>query len=181
MLLVVDNGSIYTKHLTNFLTNKINFEALSHEKIKLSNLSSYDSFILSGRRKNNQLMNRINSKIITHSLQERKPLLGICYGAEILNLTLGGTIKKSNSLQKGNQEIIISKKNALCDNKIEAFESHNYEISRLADSLDCVGYSNSCKNEIINIKNSNIFGTQFHPEMTADGKMIIEKFCHLQN
>ena len=114
MLLVVDNGSVYTKHLTDFLTNKINFEILTHDKVDLSNLSKYDSFILSGRRKNNQLMNSINSKIIKYSIKEKKPLLGICYGAEILNLTLGGTIKKSNSLQKGNQEIIISQKNALC-------------------------------------------------------------------
>lgn len=181
MLLVVENGSIYTKHLTDFLTNKINFEVLSPDKVKLSNLANYDSFILSGRRKNDQLMNSINSKIIKHSIQTRKSLLGICYGAEILNLTLGGTIKKSNSLQKGNQEITISQKNALCNDKIEAFESHNYEISRLADSLDCIAFSYSCKNEIINIKNSNIYGTQFHPEMTRDGKRLIEKFCLLQN
>lgn len=181
MLLVVDNGSVYIKHLTDFLTNKINFEVLTHDNVKLSNLNNYDSFILSGRRKNDQLMNSINSKIIKHSIQKRKSLLGICYGAEILNLTLGGTIKKSNSLRKGNQEITISQKNALCNDKIEAFESHNYEISRLADSLDCIAFSNSCKNEIIKIKNSNIFGIQFHPEMTIDGKTLIEKFCFLQN
>ncbi len=126
-------------------------------------------------------MNRINSKIIKHSVQEKKPLLGICYGAEILNLTLGGTIKKSNSLQKGTQEVTVSQKNPLCNDKIEAFESHNYEISQLADTVDCIAYSNSCKNEVIHVKNSSIFGTQFHPEMTTDGKILIEKFCQLQN
>ncbi len=176
---MVDNGSVYTKHLTDFLTNKIDFELVSHDKIDLSALNKYDSFILSGRRKNDQLMNSINSKIIKFSIQEKKPLLGICYGAEILNLTLGGTIKKSSSLQKGTEEIIISQKNPLCTNKIEAFESHSYEISRLGNSLDCIAYSNSCKNEIITKKNSNIFGTQFHPEMTNDGKSLIEKFCLL--
>ena len=181
MLLVVDNGSVYTKHLIDFLSNKINFQVLTHDKVKLSNLQNYDKVILSGRRKNDQLMNSINSKIIKHSIQEKKPLLGICYGAEILNLTLGGTIKKSNSLQKGKQEITISQKNELCNDKFEAFESHNYEISRLADSMDCIAYSDSCKNEIIKIKNSNVFGTQFHPEMTNDGKILIEKFCLLQN
>ena len=126
-------------------------------------------------------MNSVNSKIINYSIQERKSLLGICYGSEILNLTLGGTIKKSNSLQKGNQKVIISKKNALCNDQIKVFESHNYEISSLAEPLECIAYSNSCRNEIIKIKNSNIFGTQFHPEMTNDGKTLIEKFCFLQN
>lgn len=146
-----------------------------------SNLKNYDSFILSGRRKNDQFMNKVNSKIIKYSIQEKKSLLGICYGAEILNLTLGGTIKKSNSLQKGNQEVIISHKNVLCKDKIEVFESHNYEISKLGDLIECVAHSTSCENEIINVKNSNIFGTQFHPEMTDDGKALIEKFCFLKN
>ncbi len=72
MLLVVDNGSVYTKHLTDFLTNKINFEVLTHDKVKLSNLNNYNSFILSGRRKNDQLMNSINSKIIKHSIQKTR-------------------------------------------------------------------------------------------------------------
>ena len=181
MLLVVDNGSVYTQHLTHFLEKKIRFEVITFDKVNFHDLKKYNSFILSGRRKNNQLMNKINSKIIKHSTLEKTPLLGICYGAEILNLTLGGTIQKSNSLQKGNQEIIILKKNPLCIEKIDVFESHNYEISRLGNSLECIATSNSCKNEIINYKNSKIFGTQFHPEMTNDGKILIEKFCFLQN
>ena len=181
MLLVVNNGSIYTKHLINFLRKKITFDTTLHNKVNFSNLINYDSFILSGRRKNDQFMNSVNSKIIKHSIQEKKSLLGICYGAEILNLTLGGTIKKSNSVQKGSQEVIIFQKNVLCKDKIQVFESHNYEISKLGNSIECIAYSNSCRNEIINVKNSNIFGTQFHPEMTDDGKTLIEKFCFLQN
>ncbi|HET6518011.1 MAG TPA: gamma-glutamyl-gamma-aminobutyrate hydrolase family protein [Nitrosopumilaceae archaeon] len=181
MLLVVDNGSIYTQNLIDFLEKKTKLEVITFDNVNLLNLTKYDSFILSGRRKNNQLMNSTNSKIVKHAIQQKKPLLGICYGAEILNLTLGGTIKKSNSLQKGNEVITTLKKNPLCENKIDVFESHNYEISRLGNSLACIANSNSCKNEIINIKNSNIFGTQFHPEMTNDGKILIEKFCFLTN
>lgn len=179
MLLVIDNGSVYTKNLLNFLKEKISFETITHNQVSFSKLKNYDSFILSGRRKNDQFMNKVNSKIIKYSIQEKKPLLGICYGAEILNLTLGGTIKKSNFLQKGNQEVIISQKNALCNDKIDVFESHNYEISKLGKLIECIAYSNTCENEIINVKNSDIFGTQFHPEMTNDGKALIEKFCSL--
>ena len=101
MLLVVDNGSVYTQKLSDFLLQKnIKFEKLSHDKISFSNLEKYNSFVLSGRRKNNQLMNAKNSQIIKHALSEKKPLLGICYGAEILALTLGGTIKKNTLYPK---------------------------------------------------------------------------------
>ncbi|KAG2476696.1 MAG: hypothetical protein NPMRTH5_640006 [Nitrosopumilales archaeon] len=106
--------------------------------------------------------------------------MGICYGAEILTLTLGGTIKKSVSPQKGNQKVAITEKNPLCKEKIDVFESHTYEISRLADSLASIANSDSCKNEIIRYGNSNIFGTQFHPEMTLDGKNLIKKFYNLK-
>ena len=103
MLLVVDNGSIYTKNLTNFLTEKnISFEQQTPHSLNLDSISKYDSFILSGRRKNEKKVNEINSKIIKHSIINNNKLLGICYGAEILALTLGGTIRKtSNLFRKG--------------------------------------------------------------------------------
>ena len=179
MLLVVDNGSVYTQNLIDLLKQKIDLEELTHTKINLSNLNKYDSFILSGRRKNDQKMNNVNSNIIKHAIYKKKPLLGICYGAEILALTLGGTIKKSDSLQKGNQMVVVTDKNLLCKGKIDVFESHHYEISILPESLESIANSDTCKNEIVRYNNSNIYGTQFHPEMTPDGKDLIEKFCTL--
>ena len=129
MLLVVDNGSIYTKQLIDFLSEKnILFEKESPQFLNLSSLSNYDSFILSGRRKNEKKINEINSKIITHCIKNDNKLLGICYGAEILALTLGGTIRKS-SLQKGNESILTLKDNPLCTGSFDVFESHNFEIS----------------------------------------------------
>ncbi len=176
MLLVVDNGSVYTKHLINFLSNKVQFDILQGNEQNFSNLIKYESFILSGRRRNNQLMNSINSKIIKYAIQEEKQLLGICYGAEILTLTMGGTIKKSISPQKGCQKVTISKKNPLYAGTIDVFESHQYEISKLGELLESIAYSDSSPNEIIKVKDSNIFGTQFHPEMTSSGKVLIENF-----
>ena len=65
MLLVVDNGSIYTKNLVNFLKEKnISFEKKTPDLLDLDLLEKYDSVILSGRRKNDKKINQINSKII---------------------------------------------------------------------------------------------------------------------
>ena len=101
MLLVVDNGSIYTKNLTDFLKEKnILFEKQTPQLLDINSLENYDSIILSGRRKNEKKINEINSKIITYSIKNNIKLLGICYGAEILALTLGGTIRKTSSSSK---------------------------------------------------------------------------------
>ena len=180
MLLLVDNGSIFTKNLAEFLSEKtINFETRTPDSLDLESLSNYDAIILSGRRKNEQKTNQVNSKVIKHSIQNNKKLLGICYGAEILALTLGGTIRKIEAPQKGHEEIEMLQENMLFHNKIKVFESHSYEISKLPITLSCVGKSKNCKYEIIQYSDKPIFGTQFHPELTKDGNDLIEKFCSL--
>ena len=180
MLLVVDNGSVYTKNLTDFLTQKnILFDIQTPNTLDLKSLSNYDSFILSGRRKNEKKINEINSKIVKYSLNHNSKLLGICYGAEILALTLGGTIKKSSSIQKGDETVKIFENNLIHDDSLLVFESHNFEISKLPKELISIGESDNCKYEIIRHVTKPIFGTQFHPEMSSDGNDLIEKFCTL--
>ena len=150
MLLVVDNGSIYTKNLTDFLNEKkILFEKQIPQLLNLNLLENYNSVILSGRRKNEKKINKINSKVIIYSIQNNMKLLGICYGAEILALTLGGTIRKIPSLQKGNETINILKENSISSDSLNVFESHRFEISKLPSVLVPLAESRNCKYEII--------------------------------
>jgi len=180
LLLVVDNGSIYTRNLIDLLKeNNFLFDKITPFELELELLYKFDSFILSGRRKNEKKINEINSKIIIHSIKNSKKLLGICYGAEILSLTLGGTIRKLQSPQKGNEEISIQRKNDLINDNIKVFESHGFEISTLPNCLIPLANSKNCKYEIIQYYEKPIFGTQFHPEMTTDGKDLITNFCLL--
>ena len=178
MLLLVDNGSVFTKDIAKTLSNSdVKFVLKSFDKISLEEIDDYTSFILSGRRTNDSQMNAKNSKIILHAVNKNKKLLGICYGAEILALALGGTIRKS-SVIRGEQEI-VSNDISLCNGKNNVFESHSYEISKLGNSLECMAESINCKNEIVKHKKLFIFGTQFHPEMTKDGQSMIKKFVKL--
>ncbi|GBL41547.1 GMP synthase [glutamine-hydrolyzing] [Nitrosarchaeum sp.] len=105
--------------------------------------------------------------------------MGICYGAEILALTLGGTIRKLAFPQKGNEKIDIQRENLLSNDDLQVFESHGFEISKLPNILLVIGESKNCKFEIIQYDKKPIFGTQFHPEMSDDGKNLIQKFCSL--
>jgi len=179
LLLVVDNGSIYTEKLINFLTQKnILFEKYTPHKLDLNSLKNYNCFILSGRRKKEKKINKIHSKIITYCIKNNSKLLGICYGAEILALTLGGTIRKT-LFQKGTESIQILIDNSICSDSLEVFESHGFEISKLPDILIPLANSANCKYEIIQYEKKPIFGTQFHPEMSQDGNKLIEKFCFL--
>lgn len=178
-ILVVNNGSLYNNQLLCFLFNKkSNFVVLPYFK-SLEVVDKFDSFILTGRQHNNKLMNVINSKIIYHSITYDKSLFGICYGAEILALVLGGTIVKMNSIKYGSENIKIIKPNPICNMASNVFKNHSYKISKVGKLTSCLAMSKNCFYEMIQYSNSNIFGTQFHPEMTSDGLNILESFILL--
>ena len=157
----------------------MDFSTVKFNEVPSLEISQFDSFILSGRIKNDKKMNATNSQIIKHVISEKKSLLGICYGAEILAITMGGTIKKSNKPVKGEETVLVEKENKICQNKIQVFESHRYEISQLGNQLHSLASSKSCKHEIVKHNDLNIFGTQFHPEMSSDGQSMIQAFLSL--
>ena len=180
MLLVVDNGSVYTSSLLDCIGDlDVPFESCVFSDVLKMDVKKYSSVILSGRRKNNPEMNAINSRLVKHSLNTNKPLLGICYGAEILALTLGGTIKKMTSSRHGLYKVQVVEDNSLVHGKIDAFESHSYMISKLGSPFIQLASSDDCKFEIFQYGNKNIFGTQFHPEMSTDGRSILKKFSSI--
>ncbi len=80
---------------------------------------------------------------------------------------------------RGKETVVIEKENEICSGKITVTESHRYEISQLGTELHNLGGSKSCKYEIVKHNSLNIFGTQFHPEMSNDGQSIIQAFLSI--
>ncbi|RNJ79267.1 MAG: glutamine amidotransferase [Nitrosopumilus sp. B06] len=180
MLLLVDNGSIYTTNLTDFFKKQsIPFEKTTSHLCKLDGLGRYDHIVLSGRRRNDQKTNVVNTCIVRHAVDNSTKLLGICYGAEIIALALGGTIKRCHSPRTGGRTVRVIKENSVCGGTLDVFESHRYEMASLPDGLVPLAESNECRYEIIRHETEPVFGTQFHPEMSPDGQNLIEQFCSL--
>ena len=182
-LLVVDNGSSYTDELVVLLDDlDVTYRRIKPFDLDLDTLPEYGGIVLSGRKRNDKLVNKVNSKVIKHAIENHIRLLGICYGAEILALTLGGAIKRSNAPQKNVRNIINIHKDVPIVDKgdVSVYESHSYEISRLPDALEAVAGSTTCTYEIVKyVGRDNVYGVQFHPEMSRDGRDMIERFCKL--
>lgn len=182
MLLVVDNGSVYTGSIIECLKEiKTDHKRVAFDKITEQDIENSRSIVLSGRTRNDPLMNMTNSKLIRYALAEKKPLLGICYGAEILAITLGGTIRKMEQPRHGIHEATVLKENFLCSGKLKVFESHSYKVSALDSCFDTIASSDACKFEMFQYRDQNIFGTQFHPEMSEDGKRLLKIFTSTKN
>ena len=178
MILAVDNGSLYTPALIRCLQES-GTPCEVRRFDEAGDASAYSGYVLSGRRSNNGAMNAANSGIIRHALDSGKPLLGICYGAELLALVTGGTIRRMAAPVRGPESVTATRKNPLCSGSVEVYESHSYEIARMSEPMVRLAGSATCRNEIIRHGDAHVFGVQFHPEMTAGGRDMIRRFLEL--
>jgi GMP synthase (glutamine-hydrolysing) len=185
-LLIVDNLSPFTPEIADCLARlDVRFVTRLYDKIDMNELVRFKGVILSGRRANSKHINLINTKVISTCERESIMLLGICYGAEILALSLGGTIRPMSSKVQGTEHIRLTKPTELTTglgNSFQVYESHAFSIARLPSSLVSVGLSNTCSYEIIANENGTLFGTQFHPEKSgATGLQLLSNFAKICN
>ena len=177
-MLCIDNGSSYTPVLAEYL-RRAGTPCDIRPFNDTGDIGGYSRYILSGRRRNDARMNRSNAAVIRHALERNKPLLGICYGAEMLALVSGGTIRRMASPAKGPESVTVTRENPLCSGDVDVYESHAYEISYLPQPLSRLAGSASCRTEIIRYGDLHVYGTQFHPEMTQGGQDILSRFLEV--
>ena len=112
------------------------------------------------------------------------PILGICYGMQLISSALGGKIKKISGREYGDTSIRVIKKSSICPNNWKTKTKHNVWMSH-GDSVktlpkNFISFAKSNNENFVGIANEKmkIFGLQFHPEVThtKDGKSIIKKF-----
>jgi GMP synthase (glutamine-hydrolysing) len=186
--LLVNNFSPFITDIANIFNELENkFDCYDCNQIHsidahLEFLRNFDHVVLSGRQKNSNIINKINSRIVKACLILDKPLLGICYGGQILALTLGCTLKKIQKVKNIINIDLVEPTPILEGYKsVRMYESHNFCISTLSNDFRLLGTSNSCTNELFCFKNKPLFGTQFHPEKSGKhGKDLLHNFLKMK-
>ena len=111
------------------------------------------------------------------------PVLGICYGAQMVASKNGCTVLKSKIREYGRAKLTyIDHKNLIMEGvKIDSdvWMSHGDSINNNTDKLDVIASTDDVEVASYAIKELNFYGLQFHPEVThsQEGKKVIENFA----
>ena len=112
------------------------------------------------------------------------PILGICYGMQIICQQLKGKVKETNTREFGKANIKILKNSAIfgsslkIGNKSQVWMSHGDQVEKLPKGFEILAYTKDNNISAISSKEKKIFGIQFHPEVihTLKGRTIIKNF-----
>lgn len=188
-VLIVDNNSPFTSHLIDIVSDLgYSFEYKRYSEIEIEELGFeslpwFNKVILSGRTTGSSNINATNSTIVRYCYTRNIPILGICYGCQIIALTLGGSLRRLEKPIKDFDQVTVKSDNALVFGKqrLMVYKSHKFCVSKLPACLDSAGESQTCPNEILLHREKPIFGTQFHPEVSGtDGKDILANFMAMK-
>ena len=111
------------------------------------------------------------------------PVLGICYGMQLMMQLLGGSCRRAEAREYGKTELTHIDGSPLfegVDRTAVYWMSHGVEVERLAEGFRISAASENCRHAAVEDVQRRLYGVQFHPEVlhTAFGKKIIENFLY---
>ena len=111
------------------------------------------------------------------------PILGICYGSQLMAYTLGGEVKTAPVSEYGHTEIFIDGKSELFSGIVEktnVWMSHTDYISKVPAGFSITSHSEVCPVASMEDASRKLYATQFHPEVmhTARGREMISNFVY---
>ena len=111
------------------------------------------------------------------------PILGICYGMQLMAYTLGGEVSRASKREYGVTSVKINNNSLLFDSfkRTNKFlMSHTDYVSKLPKGFKRIGYTDSCKYAGIEDVNNKLYGIQFHPEVnnSVNGNIVIRNFLY---
>lgn len=123
---------------------------------------------------------QINKKIFFYGI----PILGICYGQQLIAHHLGGKVKSGKIKEFGPANILIKKSPLFANIPEQSFTvwmSHGDEVVILPEGFEYIGKTDNIRSGAITNELKKIYGVQFHPEVqhTFHGLEILKNFSNI--
>ena len=109
------------------------------------------------------------------------PVLGLCYGAQLMMFLLGGKVEKAPVREYGKTEVFVDSVSPLFENVSESticWMSHFDYISKTADGFSVTAHTADCPVAAAENREKNLYAIQFHPEVlhTQEGTKMLYNF-----
>ena len=122
---------------------------------------------------------RCDSKIFELGI----PVLGICYGMQLMSYTLGGNVASANKREYGTTEVSIDNSSKLFEgfgNTNDFLMSHTDFVEKVPEGFKNIGHTSSCPNAAMENEERKLYGIQFHPEVnnSVNGTKVIKNFLY---
>lgn len=183
---ILDCGGQYTKVIDRKIRERMIKSSILPLDVSISDLKGFNGIILSGGPGNVWSDDAVKFDLNIFDLNI--PILGICYGLQLINKHFGGTVSPGIKAEYGETDIEIDNKCILFDGlqkKQRVLMSHGDTVDKLAENFSVSGKSENVVASIYNSKR-NIYGVQFHPEvdLTVNGNKMMDNFlfkvCNLK-
>ena len=182
MISVLDFGSQYTQLIARKIRS-VNVYAeiapctVSMEQIREKNPSG---LVLSGGP--SSVLNEGAPLVSKEIFELGIPILGICYGMQLMTHLFGGEVRKSDRREYGRAEMKISTDDPVFEGipeKLVVWMSHGDSVKSVPEEFELLGTSEDCPSVIMKHKTLPFYGVQFHPEVhhTARGVRFLKNFA----
>ncbi|MGX1930723.1 glutamine-hydrolyzing GMP synthase [Flagellimonas sp. 2504JD4-2] len=179
-VLILDFGSQYTQLIARRVRELNIYSEIKPYNNPPKDLSDFQAVILSGSPFS------VRSEDAPHpdlsEIKGKKPLLGICYGAQYLSHFNGGNVAPSATREYGRANLSMVKGEETflegLDVGSQVWMSHSDTIKELPEGAVRLASTHDVENAAFRIEGEQTFGIQFHPEVyhTKDGKQLLENF-----
>ena len=111
------------------------------------------------------------------------PVLGICYGCQLIAFTLGGKVEHAAQSEYGKREFSFIRRSPLSEGipeKSVCWMSHTDHVTRVPDGFEVLASTESCPVTVYGSREKKIYGVQFHPEVVHSqyGNTMLENFLY---
>ncbi|MFN4085767.1 MAG: glutamine-hydrolyzing GMP synthase [Spirosomataceae bacterium] len=179
-ILIIDFGSQYTQLIARRV-RELNVYCEIHPFSKVPSLTpEIKGVILSGSPCS--VRDEDSPRIDLDAIRGKVPVLGVCYGAQLLAHTSGGEVKASSIREYGRAILSeVAPENPLMVGvpvSSQVWMSHGDTIVSTPEQFDLIASTDAVKVAAFQVQGELTFGIQFHPEVThsLDGKTLLKNF-----
>ncbi|MDC0524515.1 glutamine-hydrolyzing GMP synthase [Pelagibacteraceae bacterium] len=182
-IIIIDFGSQVTKLIARRIRDLGVYSEIIQSKdiLKIKDYKKIKGIIFSGGP--STVTTKKFESVPMQILKKNIPILGICYGLQLITKLFGGKIKSTKKKREFGRAFLIKRKSSLLMKNFYTSEkavwmSHEDAVTKMPKNFEVVASTKESKFTVIENKKEKIYGVQFHPEVTHthNGNKIFKNF-----